>query len=72
VKPWRWNELTEKEKQICRLVVMERKKRFAIQRDMGISKTNLARRLYIIYLKLDVSDKTELAFEMGKHWKEIN
>jgi hypothetical protein len=68
---WRWNDLTDREKKICYLRVVNGMKLFAVSQELGISRTRIMQLVEATYRILGVRDLTELAFEMGKHWKEI-
>jgi DNA-binding CsgD family transcriptional regulator len=71
-KVWRWSALSEREKQLCRLRVVEDMKIPALALEVGISAKAVEQNFYAIYHVLNVSGRVQLAFEMGKHWKEIS
>jgi DNA-binding CsgD family transcriptional regulator len=71
-KVWRWSALSEREKQLCRLRVAEGMKIPAVALEVGISGTKVVHSFYGIYHVLGVSGIVELAFEMGRHYKEIS
>jgi len=70
-KVWRWSALSDREKQLCRLRVAEGMKIPAVALEVGMSQKRVVTSFYGIYAVLDVTGIVGLAFEMGKHWKEI-
>jgi DNA-binding NarL/FixJ family response regulator len=71
-KVWRWSALSDREKQLCRLRVAEGMKIPAVALEVGISMKRVTTSFYGIYAVLDVSGIVELAFEMGRHHKEMS
>jgi len=65
---WRWNDLSEEEKRVCRLSVVDGMKKAAIASEIGVSHTQIKLHFRIIYRVLKVKSLVELAFEMGRHW----
>lgn len=69
---WNWNDLTKREKQVALLAIEGKLKRYGIGRELGISEGGVMFHLRNIYRKLDIRyGRTQLAFEMGRHWEEI-
>jgi DNA-binding NarL/FixJ family response regulator len=71
MKPWRWNKLTGRERDVARLLVVRGMKRSAVGLELGVSRTRVNQIVEAMYRILDVSGLTQLAFEMGRHWREI-
>jgi len=53
------------------LLVEKNMKSYTVAREMGISKSRLFQMIRVIHHVLGVSGRVELAFELGRHWKEI-
>ena len=70
-KPWRWELLDKREKQVALLYIEKNMKADAICHELGIERTRIFQILGGIYRVLGVADQVELAFEMGKHYKDI-
>jgi hypothetical protein len=68
---FRWNELSARERTFAKLLVVKRMKRFAAGRQLGIGPTRSGQLTEAIYRVAGVSDLVQLAFEMGRHWKQI-
>jgi len=69
---WRWNELTSRQKQVALLAVEGKLNRFGIGRELGISLSGVMFHLQEIYKTLGIRyGRVELAFEIGRHWEEI-
>lgn len=72
MKEWRWKELTPRQKEIALAVVLNgNTKQHQIGRQFGICYGTVIHHLSKVYKILGVHSKLEMAFEMGKHWKEI-
>jgi DNA-binding CsgD family transcriptional regulator len=73
MKPWPWNDLTPREKEVALLVVEGRLNTWGIGRELGISRHTVRFHLEGVYKKLGIRfRRVQLAFEVGLHWKEIN
>lgn len=69
---WRWKKLTERQKQVALLAVEGKLNRFGIGQELGISMGTVLFHLDRVYKKLGIRHgRAQLAFEMGRHWKEI-
>lgn len=68
---WRWHELSTREKRIALKLVIEEKKWAAIAIEERISKTRVGQIWEVVRGKLGAGSRIKLAFEMGKHWREI-
>lgn len=69
---WNWNDLTKREKQVALLAIGGALNRFGIGHELGISKGGVMFHLHNIYRKLGIRyGRTQLAFEIGRHWEEI-
>ncbi len=68
---WRWEELTEREREIAIAYVTGSKKMAAIGHDFGIGKRRVAQILEVAYRVLDCSGRGQLGFLLGQHWEEI-
>ena len=67
---WRWNELNEREKQIA-LLAVKNTKLATIGSELGISRSRACQIQCTVFRLLDVQDRVELSFLIGRHWEEI-
>lgn len=63
--------LKPQEKQVAFLHVVRRLKLEVIASEMAISRSRVKQLLTSIYRVLGVEGQIELAFEMGRNWKEL-
>jgi DNA-binding NarL/FixJ family response regulator len=69
---WNWDQLSDREKQVALLAVEGKLNRFGIGRELGISFGTIRFHLINIYRVLGIRyGRVQLAFEVGRHWKEI-
>jgi len=69
---WHWDEITHRQKQVALLAVEGKLNRYGIGRELGLSLGGVAFHLLEIYKILGVRyGRVELAFEIGRHWEEI-
>lgn len=68
----RWHILTERQKQIALGLVLDQKKYTTLADEIHISRSRMTQVVFAVYALLGVRDQVELAFELGKHWKEIS
>ena len=69
---WNWDKLSRREKQVALLAVEGKLNRFGMGRELGISHGTIRFHLTNIYRVLGIRHgRVQLAFELGRHWKEI-
>lgn len=68
---WVWKELSQREKKICLRHVRDGQGYKEIAWELGISLSTVKHILCSIYRLMDMQDHIELAWEMGKRWKEL-
>jgi DNA-binding NarL/FixJ family response regulator len=71
-KPWRWGELTSRQKQVALMAVEGKLNRFGMSQEIGVSKHTVRYHLAEVYKILGIQyGRVQLAFEVGRHWKEM-
>ena len=69
---WNWYKLTLRQQQVALLVVEGKLNTFGMCRELGVSRSMFFLHLRNALKTLDIRyGRVQLAFEVGRHWKEM-